>query len=92
MSRMQVWKYQIPESFSFRLEMPAGAVPVHVDVQHGGVCIWAVVDPSASKESREFFVVGTGHDIPDGIDCDDHVGTFLTSGGALVFHIFQVRS
>ena len=91
---LAVWKYKLtPELCT--LEMPAGATVLHVDAQrHSGMdgvwddaCLWALVDPQAPTEPREFLTVGTGHGIaPAPLQ---HLGSLLMDGGSLVFHVFE---
>lgn len=84
-----VWKYRVPELQRFSLRMPIGARPLTVQVQGPDVQMWALVDPDAPAESREFVVVGTGFEPMT--DVGQHVGTFQLHGGALVFHVFEVK-
>ena len=74
--------------------MPAGAQVLSVGPPRNGtqelaaeLDLWAVVDPSAATSPRHFRVVGTGHPMPD--DCGRFVGTTVTHGGALVWHVFE---
>ena len=53
-------------------------------------CIWALVDPNAALVRRRFRCAGTGHFLTDAMSSIDHVGTFLISQGALVFHLFEI--
>jgi hypothetical protein len=86
-----VWKYPLPDDWrdTFDLDMPAGAQVLAVQVQHGHPCIWALVDPSASLETRLFRIAGTGHPITEALG--RHVGTFQMLGGDVVFHVFEVQ-
>lgn len=47
---------------------------------------WAIDD---NKMWREFTVLGTGHDAPDDYE---YVGTAITAGGALVWHLMEIPS
>ena len=80
-----VWKYTLsPVSY---LMIPKGSKVLFVDNQKEIAQLWALVDPSQEKESREFVVYGTGHDVPD--NPGNYVGSFLMSSGSLVFHVFE---
>jgi hypothetical protein len=81
-----IWKYALPVSSVVTLEMPRHAKVLTVQMQDGGACLWAEVDPEAPKLPRKFFVAGTGHDLPDVRYA--YVGTFQPMGG-LVFHVFE---
>ena len=69
--------------------MPRSARILDVQVQHGEVCIWALVDPDEGNETRHFSVFGTGHEIHDSDHAYIYIGTFQLEGGALVFHLFE---
>ncbi len=56
--------------------------------QHEQPCMWALVDPDAPKENRNFRFVGTGHPIKQA-DKMKFCGTIFIRGGGLVFHIFE---
>jgi len=91
-----VYKYPFLIGDYFKLSLPRGAQILHVATQQqiaqGGyrdqACLWALVQPTAAKEEREFLLVGTGHPISP-TDRLEHVGTFMMEGGALVFHLFE---
>jgi hypothetical protein len=86
-----IWKYPVPASRRGAVEMPKGAKILTVQMQGDDVCMWAMVDPAAPLERRQFLVVGTGHDIP-GADALTYLGTFQPDegGSPLVFHVFEV--
>lgn len=79
------WKFTLQPECS--IEMPVGSEILSVREQKETICLWALVDPSAPKETRRFVAFGTGHDIPD--ESLSFVGTAHLQGGALVFHIFE---
>lgn len=57
---MTIWKFELTLAGRQYTEMPAGAEVLSADMQDGKLCIWAIVDPSATKERRYFEVYGTG--------------------------------
>jgi hypothetical protein len=70
------------------VEMPVGAQILHVAEQHNDICIWAQVDSEAAKETRYFIIYGTGHRM---MNCEHKfIGTMLTAGGHLVWHLFEL--
>lgn len=93
-----IWKF--PLTTLDKIEMPAGAEVLSVQMQHGQACLWAVVDPAAQRETRRFCIHGTG----SGFDHDHgrFVGTFQMDGGhrvsrngnhardSLVWHLLEV--
>lgn len=85
-----VYKYQIPSSANFSLELPRGAEILHVAMQHDSPCFWARVDPARPTELRTFMLVGTGHPInPVAGFKAVHHGSFFMQGGVFVFHLFE---
>lgn len=83
-----IWKWEFPITDEFALDMPLGARIVHVDVQRGTPCLWAIVVPDDPKVERRFRVYGTGHPITGSSQW--HVGSFQMLGGHLVWHLFEV--
>jgi hypothetical protein len=80
-----VWKFPIPATDDFELEMPVGAKVVHVAMQNGEPCVWALVDPTKALELRRFRLACTGDPITV---TGDYVGTFMRWNGALMYHLF----
>ena len=85
-----VWKFPIPFADTFSIDMPAGAKLLHVAEQHRDVCLWALVNPTATKEPRYFRIAGTGHPIDTSDQQLQHVGTWLMESGRVVFHLFEI--
>lgn len=90
---LTVWKYQWPhQSFTpherTEFAMWPGAKIIHVGIQDGIICLWAVTSPEALKVWRRFVLVGTGW-VSDDIDAARYVGTVHTHDGRLVWHIFE---
>lgn len=101
-----VWKSALNPSAAkgaertvYEIEMPIGAQALTVSADTGEPCLWALVDPQRTKQTRRFLVLGTGHGGPEGLDVKRYVGTFFVSGGVegammglpavLVFHVFE---
>ena len=68
--------------------MPAGAEILHVEVQHGVPCLWALVETDRELVQRAFRIFGTGHRID--VPVRKHVASFLMHDGSLVWHLFEV--
>lgn len=81
-----IWKYTLEPRC--QLQMPTGAEVLTMREQGEKICLWALVDPSAEKEPRQFYSFGTGHDIDD--LPMKYVGSSYLERGALVFHAFEV--
>lgn len=84
-----VWKFEVFGPVRFTTVMPKGAEILSVQRQGEGVQMWALVDPSQPAEERTFQSFGTGHDIDAEIIA--HLGTVQFEGGALIFHVFEVK-
>ncbi|MFA5376381.1 MAG: hypothetical protein WC455_11605 [Dehalococcoidia bacterium] len=82
-----IYKYPIPFKDWFRLQLPADAEILSVQVQRGIPCIWALVRVGNPLTIRHFRMVGTGYPITDG---DLHyIGTVQVADETLVFHLFE---
>lgn len=86
---MKIFKYLLYPSDSFELELPKGAKILTVQVQFEKPQIWALVDPNADNEKRQFRMIGTGHEIKE--KNLTYIGTFQMMGGHLVWHLFEVK-
>lgn len=85
-----IWKFDVLVADQFELDMPADAHVISVQVQHGSVRMWAVVNPTAALTKRKFHVLGTGHAFKG--QPGNFIGTFQLQGGDLVFHLFEAHS
>ena len=88
---MKIWKYQIGTKVimdnTIKVDMPKGAKIIHIQTQREIPCVWALVDPAVESETRYFFIVATGGDVPgDG----QYIGTVFQQGGLYIWHIFEV--
>lgn len=86
---LAIWKYPFQVQDHFTISMPTGARLLDVQVQNETPCIWALVDPGALKESREFRLAGTGHDISEK-EAERYIGTFQLGGGVFIGHLFEI--
>lgn len=85
--RPVVWKY--PLDWATTLLMPKGATILTVQPQGGTPHLWALVDPTAETEPREFIIVGTGHALLGHRESYTYLGT--VQNGPLVWHAFEFR-
>lgn len=84
-----VYKYVVDVADTVTVQMPHGAELLHLDMQMGLPCIWALVDTDQKEVPHQFAWRGTGHDC-SGLRADQHVGTVLLHSGRLVFHLFDL--
>ncbi len=87
--------YKYPLSLTQGLQyitMPEGAEIVHFAMQGEQPCMWARVNPLATMLQREFWILGTGHDIFDNLK---HIGTTQHESanmqGSFVWHLFEEK-
>lgn len=55
-----VHKYSLGLEGPFSLELPRGARVLSAATQHGVPVLWALVDPAAPVEERQFLLAPTG--------------------------------
>lgn len=86
----RIYKYQLAVDDVQEIEMPAGARPIAVQVQHDTPYLWAIVnhDSNNSKMNVAFRTYGTGHQMDDLDEYPAYVGTYQLKDGMLVFHVF----
>lgn len=84
-----IFKYEIKMEDSQIVMMPKNAEILCSDVQYGKMCLWALVNPNAEKESRLIIVKGTGHSIDE--ENMKYIGTNQMMEGHLVWHIFEKK-
>lgn len=82
-----IYKYKLSQNQETQVDLPKGAKPLKVDVQHGSIFLWAIVDTDAEEETRTFEVFGTGHFMKPAER--NYINTFFVDGGTYVFHAFE---
>ena len=83
---MTIHKFQLHSGPNSVL-MPAGALPLCVHEQEGGLFLWARVNTEAPMSSLAVYVIGTGYELPPGALDLDYFGTIHMQCG-LVWHVF----
>lgn len=84
-----VYKYEVPLEHRFKLELPFGAEVIAAGEQGElNAVLWAVVDPTIGKVTREFGWFGTGHTIDD--PAWQHLFTLQSTSG-LVLHLGEYK-
>lgn len=87
---LTVYKYEVPLTDEFALDLPMAAQVLSFQSQHEKPCLWALVDPERIPLKRHFRLAGTGHPLKHDERSLRFVGTAQFHGGALVFHLFEV--
>ncbi len=87
-----VWKFECPGQDHFDLKIPAGAILLHFAEQFERPTLWALVDAESPKETRQFRLAGTGHELRLSNDeVPAYVGTCSLMGGNLILHLFEIN-
>jgi len=82
-----IYKFPIHLAAAPAIHMHAGAEILHVGVQNGEVCAWALVNPKAAMGLRMFNLIGNGHPIER--DPGKYLATVQLEKGTLVLHVFD---
>lgn len=99
MTTRAVYKYNVPVDGATHLfVIPGPSTLIHVDCQGASdvVQFWTEVPidtPHGDHDHRLFQVFATGQVIPEDDDPSrywKHVGSALTAGGALVWHLYEL--
>lgn len=83
-----VWKYDVPIEERPCIPMRQGAEILHVDSQHGGIQIWAIIETEQQDVDRYFRVYGTGHDLKDMFGHGKFLGTVVDRTNGFVWHVW----
>ena len=87
-----IWKYPLELTDGQQVMMPAGAEILSVAEQNGRLCLWALVDPAETlRLGRLIEIHGTGNLSINTLRTRKFIGTCVTSGGALVWHVFEAQ-
>lgn len=86
-----IWKYPLEfAGYVQTFEMPVGAEVLTAQVQHGRICLWALVeDKLPAVYDRNFIILGTGHENREQGELK-YVATVQMENGSLIFHIFEL--
>jgi hypothetical protein len=83
-----IWKFTLEPGHT-SVEMPVGARVLDAQPQGDVLQLWALVDPEAPRTWRDFYVVGTGHELPETAVEWKHISTVQFKGGRLIVHVFE---
>ena len=87
----RIHKYQLNVGGN-DLQVPRGAKPLSVQVQHGEAVLWMLVDVDAPIETFFVLTVGTGWAFPEPPNGQlIFIDTFQLDEGNLVFHAFYLE-
>lgn len=84
--RQRIWKFVVTDALGVAgVIMPQVAKLLHVAMQNGKLCVWALVWPQLPKVTRRLVIYGTGDAIERGERA--YVGTVMD--GQFVWHVFD---
>jgi hypothetical protein len=88
---MTFHKYSLPRNEDntygvYEVNLPLDAQILHVGVQNGIICIWALVTPGVVFITHQIQIVGTGREAPERFE--KYLGTVMQGGGTFVWHLF----
>ena len=79
-----IYKYQIPITEVFILNLPAGAIPLVAKEVGAYSYLWVEVERDNLLEDVVFYIVGTGHPKPD--MATKYISTIFS--GIFVWHLY----
>jgi hypothetical protein len=93
-TKTAVWKYAVPQSSRFTLQIPKYSDPLAFVYNPGfdGYFVYFRVDPTQQLREYKFRLTGTGQEIEEN---DNHsmqhtyIGTAMDKDGFVVYHLFQ---
>jgi hypothetical protein len=92
---VKIFKYELPNPLPYshavaEVELPEGAWILKINDHNGSIQLWALVDPTAEKESRRFLVQGTGHEITAVDSIEDLLYMDTAKVNGFVWHVFEI--
>lgn len=91
MNNRRVYKWELKIVDHQQLSLPRDLKILHVDRQHidSDIKLWGICDIELSDDTVpvDFYIVGTGNPVPSA--AKEYIGTVLTFGGQLVWHVFK---
>lgn len=87
--KKSIWKFPIKIDDEQLILMPEKCELLSAQVQHGQICLWAIVNPSAPTAHRVIRMAGTGHDLSNRPNLGEFISTVQVNGGQFIFHVFD---
>lgn len=84
---MKMFKYELVGGEN-TLMVPGGGAFCHVGAVAGRVYLWTGATDEPEKPLK-VYLAGTGEELPK--TCEEHLGTALLNGGAVVVHAFRME-
>jgi len=87
---MRILKWPIQPYGLTTHSIPQGVRFLTVQAQDGVPCVWGAVDENTAAKPVYFYSYATGEEIPE--YPGTYLGTFQLMDGALVYHVFFIRT
>ena len=84
-----IYKFYLKLEGEQTIKIQANYEILSVGEQFGDLYLWALVNPDNRLIDKKIFIYGTGHLMEMDITKNSYLGTVITEGGNLVWHIFQ---
>ena len=84
---MVVYKYILQMADLQEVELPEDAEILSVQLQHGGLTLWAYVTPGLPEVPRVIEILTTGNEVADYVR--EFISTVQLADGSLVYHFFE---
>lgn len=81
-----IYKYQLPITDDFEIQLPINSEFLKIDIQHENVVMWVKLDKDSEMKFYQFHCYGTGHPIEN--KNLKYIDTIIIDNGNLVFHYF----
>jgi len=81
-----IYKYQLALQGVDTITAPLKFKPLHIDLQQGVPCLWALIDNEFPDREYKIYTYGTGHPIPD-VEDKQYICTYQQS--MFVWHVFM---
>lgn len=88
---MKIYKYPIMLQPYQVITMPLNHKILLVQVQHGRICLWALVDPESIDSPVGIRIYATGFDDIDEPGELNYIGSVQMENGNFVWHVFEEK-
>jgi len=86
---MTIYKFYLKLEGEQVIKIQANHEILSVGEQFGDLYLWVLVNPDEKLVDKKIFIYGTGHLMEKDVTKNRYLGTVITEGGNLVWHIFE---
>ena len=84
----RIWKFPLEVVDTQIVRMPINAIILDAQMQHGELCMWALVNADIPLGERRINIYGTGNPLPE--NYGRYISTVQSPAGMFVWHIFDM--